>query len=780
MRCGRLIELAGLVTFSLLFSTAHGQTLSLEPIATSGIANPMFVTSPPGDPSRLFVAERAGRIRIIDLTTNTVSPTPFLTIPVSTDGERGFLGMAFDPDYATNGRFYVNYSAPSGANVGDQIIARYTASGDPITATTADPTAFQLLRLDRPSSSTSNHNGGWIGFSPNNPNNLYIAVGDGGGGNDTFNTAQNLNSPHGKMLRIDVNNPSGGENYGIPDGNPFASGGGLPEIWAVGLRNPWRNSFDRETGDLWIGDVGQSAREEIDFQPAGAPGGLNYGWAFREGNIAGPKPAPVPAPPVVEPIHVLMRSEGASITGGYVYRGGLTDLQGQYLFGDFITGRTWTLEYDGMTVSNMIERTSQLDPDGAGGFSWGGRLASFGEDANGELYMVALTSPGGNGAIYRVGAVPTWNVNAAGNWSLAANWLGGVPNATGKRAVLGGIIGEPRTVTLDVPVTLGRLDFDNTNAYTIAGANTLTFDITTANAQINVTRGSHTIGAPLALADNTLISVVPAANLSLSGGVSAERVNLAKAGAGTLTLNQIEAAGLSINAGSVQIAPDAGAPGSTPSVLGALFIAGSIAPTGRLDLTDNAMIIDYTGASPAATIRQQIIAGRGGPGLGGSWTGMGITSSTAAAANATEPDSRSIGYAENGSLPLGPYTSFRGQPVDDTSLLLTYARTGDANLDGVVNDDDVTIVGATYAPGVPQPSWALGDFDYNGFVDDDDVTLLGTFYDPNAILLPATAQGQSTVAAVPEPSTLLLLACCLALLLAPRLAWRSAKSAGTR
>jgi glucose/arabinose dehydrogenase len=152
MRCGRLIELAGLVTFSLLFSTAHGQTLSLEPIATSGIANPMFVTSPPGDPSRLFVAERAGRIRIIDLTTNTVSPTPFLTIPVSTDGERGFLGMAFDPDYATNGRFYVNYSAPSGANVGDQIIARYTASGDPITATTADPTAFQLLRLDRPSS----------------------------------------------------------------------------------------------------------------------------------------------------------------------------------------------------------------------------------------------------------------------------------------------------------------------------------------------------------------------------------------------------------------------------------------------------------------------------------------------------------------------------------------------------------------------------------------------------------------------------------------------------
>jgi glucose/arabinose dehydrogenase len=396
-----LVSVYGLMT--AVSPTATAQSLSVEPIVTSGIVNPMFVTSPPGDPNRLFVAERSGRIRIVDLRTNALAATPYLSIPVSTDGERGLLGMAFDPNFASNGRFYVNYSAPGGADVGDQIIARYEANGDPMTATTANPTEFRLLRLDRPSATTSNHNGGWIGFSPNNSDNLYIAVGDGGGSNDTFNTAQSLTSLHGKMLRIDVNNPSGGRNYGIPAGNPFATGGGAPEIWSVGLRNPWRDSFDRATGDLWIADVGQGAQEEIDFQPASAPGGLNYGWAFREGSGSGPKAPPTPTPAVVEPIHVLGRSLAQSVTGGYVYRGGLESLQGTYIFGDFVTGRTWSLEYDGTTVSGVTERTSQLDPDGTGTFSWANRLASFGEDANGELYMVALTTPnGGTGAIYRI------------------------------------------------------------------------------------------------------------------------------------------------------------------------------------------------------------------------------------------------------------------------------------------------------------------------------------------------------------------------------------------
>jgi hypothetical protein len=184
----------------------------------------------------------------------------------------------------------------------------------------------------------------------------------------------------------------------------------------------------------------------------------------------------------------------------------------------------------------------------------------------------------------------------------------------------------------------------------------------------------------------------------------------------------------------------------------------SIATGATFDITDNAAIVDYSGTSPVATVRDKVLSGRGGAGLGASWTGTGITSSAAATANTTEPESRSVGYAENSTMPLGPYTEFHGTPVDGTSILMAFTRTGDANLDGVVNDDDVTIIGATYAPGVPQPSWALGDFDYNGFVDDDDVTLLGALYDPVAApLVSPPAEPGASVAAVPEPETAALL-----------------------
>jgi hypothetical protein len=194
----------------------------------------------------------------------------------------------------------------------------------------------------------------------------------------------------------------------------------------------------------------------------------------------------------------------------------------------------------------------------------------------------------------------------------------------------------------------------------------------------------------------------------------------------------------------------------------------NIADGATLDLTDSRLIIDYAGTSPEATVREHILSGRGVPGPGGVWTGRGITSSTAAAENVAAADSRSLGYADNATLPLGPYTSFHGESVDESSVLIAFTRTGDANLDGVVNDDDVTIVGATYAPGLPQPSWALGDFDYNGFVDDDDVTLLGVFYDRSAPALinppaePGANSIASGVAAVPEPATVMLALLALA------------------
>jgi hypothetical protein len=346
-----------------------------------------------------------------------------------------------------------------------------------------------------------------------------------------------------------------------------------------------------------------------------------------------------------------------------------------------------------------------------------------------------------------------WNVDANGNWSQPTNWTSGVPDVAGTEASFGSIITQPRTVTVDAPITAGRIGFNNANAYTIAGAGPLTLDAKNGEAQINVASGSHAITAPLTLADDTLITVTPPAGGLSLGALVAAAVNLTKSGAGVLTVNNVRTAGLSVNGGTLTVAPN-GADAGT-SVVGSLSIAGDAAPTAKFDLVNNAAVINYTGASPATTIRQQILAGRGGAGFGATWTGNGITSSAAAEA---EAESLSVGYAENSALPLGPYTSFRGQPVDATSVLMVLTRTADANLDGVVNDDDVTIVGASYAPGVLQPFWALGDFDFSGFVDDDDVTLLGAFYDPTAVPLASgeVASGQG-VAAVPEPATVTLL-----------------------
>ena len=327
-----------------------------------------------------------------------------------------------------------------------------------------------------------------------------------------------------------------------------------------------------------------------------------------------------------------------------------------------------------------------LDP--AGNFFVGGRYFN---GQNADVYVAKYSE-----------AVPepsAWALNADGNWSAPANWTAAVPNAAGARAAFTSVITQPRTVTVDVPVTVARIDFDNANAYTIAGPNSLTFDSIGGDAQINVTAGSHTIAAPVMLADNTVITVTLAAsNLAIAAPLGASGFTLTKAGAGTLTLTGIRAAGLSINAGTVTMSPHTALAQPSTSVLGALSIAGDATPAAKLDLTNNAAVIDHAAPSPAATVRQQIVAGRGGAGLGKTWNGNGITSSAAATANAADAESRSLGYAENSQLPLGPYTDFRGQPVDGTSLLIAYTRTGDANLDGVVNDDDVTIVGAKYAP----------------------------------------------------------------------------------
>jgi glucose/arabinose dehydrogenase len=407
--------------------------LTVERVAT-GLSQPIYVTAPPNDTSRVFIVQQSGQILILNLAALTLNATPFLNIQARlvSGGERGLLGLAFDPDYATNGKFYVNYTAPGGAfGNGVTRVSQFTVSADP---NLADSTSEKiLLSFDQPQ---TNHNGGWIGFSPRagDASNLYIASGDGGGGNDEGvghiepgGNAQNPTTLLGKMLRITVNAANG--TYSIPPNNPFAGAtdGSRGEVWTTGLRNPYRASFDRLSGTLFIGDVGQSAREEISVQKASNPGGgENYGWRLREGDIQTPGSVGGARPAGnVDPIFAYERSVGRTVIGGYVYRGRqIPALRGVYVFGDYLgptggPGRIFTFDYDGTVASNFQDITAQLFPSG-GPFTVR-NPSSFGEDANGELYMTDL----GNSCVYRIVPVtPTVSIASvesdAGTFRLRA------------------------------------------------------------------------------------------------------------------------------------------------------------------------------------------------------------------------------------------------------------------------------------------------------------------------------------------------------------------------
>jgi len=386
--------------FIALFVLAASQSFSAVPLASvrvvSGLARPIFVTHAPADTARVFVIEKQGRIRI--LKNNALLPAAFLDIdPIVGGGtsdfsEQGLLGLAFDPGYASNGYFYVDYTD----SIGSIVIARYHVSADP---DVADP-ASALILMTVPHPTNTNHNGGWIAFGSDGY--LYIATGDGGSGNDPPGNAQNTAVLLGKMLRID---PSGDDfpadpsrNYKIPPANPFAAPGntGADEIWDYGLRNPWRNSFDRLTGDLWIADVGQSAREEVDFEPAGSGGGRNYGWRCMEGfSCTGLTGCTCGSAALTPPILDYDHSFGCAVTGGYVYRGAaIPDLQGTYLYADYCSARVWSFLYSG-SITGFTERTSELAP----GFGLSiGSIASFGEDTAGEFYICDQS----DGEVYRI------------------------------------------------------------------------------------------------------------------------------------------------------------------------------------------------------------------------------------------------------------------------------------------------------------------------------------------------------------------------------------------
>jgi len=409
---GSLLGLAG------ANPAAMAQQLATQLIAT-GLTRPIFVASPPGDPNRLFVVEQrsgsTGRIKVIDLNTNVVSGTLYLSITgLAIDSEQGLLGLAFHPNFMQNGYFFVNYTRSPQANVsaGSTIVARYRAlAGNPL-ATTADPAGTILLTIPQPE---TNHNGGWMAFGPDG--NLFIATGDGGNGNDTNGgstvvavghvaggNAQSTARLLGKMLRIDVDGPDnipGNADdadtmlalpYRIPTGNPYNGTTGAREIWAIGVRNPWRNAFDRQTGDLWIADVGQDVREEINVVP-GTTSGINYGWRCMEGtrctNLSG---CTCNAPALTLPLYTYDHANGrCSVTGGYVYRGAaMPSLSGTYFFGDYCTGEVWSFKRgSGGAVTQFTDRTDQLDPPGTPVL---GNPVSFGEDNAGEMYICDAAS----------------------------------------------------------------------------------------------------------------------------------------------------------------------------------------------------------------------------------------------------------------------------------------------------------------------------------------------------------------------------------------------------
>jgi glucose/arabinose dehydrogenase len=344
-------------------------------LITDALTQPVFAVSPPGDSVRLYVVEKTGRVRIVR--NDTLLAGTFLDISdrVSSGNEQGLLSLAFHPEYGANGYVYVDYTDTSG----DTHVVRYHATSPTVVDTT---TAMQILFVDQP---YSNHNGGLVTFGPDGM--LYVGLGDGGSGGDPDGNGQNRATLLGTVLRLDVD---GGAPYAIPADNPFVGETGVrPEIWAYGLRNPWRYSFDRVTGDLYIGDVGQSTREEVDVEPAGSGGGRNYGWNIMEGTICyggGTCQTQGLTLPVLDYPH----TDGCSITGGYVYRGtAVQALAGRYLYSDYCTGwiRSFTL-VGGQATD--LEEWPALGP--------GTGVSSFAEDGRGEVYVMTL-----GGKLYRFG-----------------------------------------------------------------------------------------------------------------------------------------------------------------------------------------------------------------------------------------------------------------------------------------------------------------------------------------------------------------------------------------
>lgn len=391
----------------MLSAMAVPATAALDTrVVADGLNLPVQVVQP-FDDGRLYVVGKNGSITLTRPGNSGPGHT-VLSLDVRTDGEQGLLGLAFDPrfmDGAAPGhrRIYVDYID---RDSGDTVVASWQLNASGRKALPS--TRREILRIAQPP--YPNHKGGWIGFQPGNADDLYIATGDGGSGYDPGNRAQDPSSLLGKMLRVDVHRDDFADpdvNYGVPQNNPFVGQAGTrPEIYALGLRNPWRNGFDRATGDLWIADVGQDLREEIDVIRAGGPGGQNFGWRLREGDVPTPGIGDPPVDGLTGPWLSYTHAEGSSIIGGPVVRNPGSWLDGKLVFGDYVTGRVWAVDASlpGATLAQATELTGIVQGGGAGVISG---LAAINEGSSGQLYLVDL-----DGRIVRVVPEPSTAVLA--------------------------------------------------------------------------------------------------------------------------------------------------------------------------------------------------------------------------------------------------------------------------------------------------------------------------------------------------------------------------------
>lgn len=689
-------------------------TVALKPL--TNISNPAIDLTNVGD-DRLFIAGQGSgtnaQVRLFK--NNTLVSTPFLDLnlggvtPAAT-GEKGLLGIAFHPDFNApvgtpgRGKFYTytseakntsvtpDFSHPELGTTGgdhDGVIREWTVdlSANPDKVDCATPSR-EVMRFREPQ---NNHNGGAIKFGPDGY--LYLALGDGGGGNDyngsvssttdghsnpagngqTLISSNGTTNVYGKILRIDPLAPaakpasadpvSANGNYRVPAANPFTNAGARTEVFAYGLRNPFRFSFDRLTGSLYAGDVGQGLKEEVDVVASGG----NYGWPYKEGTTTtSPRTVP-PGFTSLAPLAEYAHPDGTAIIGGFVYRGAnIPELYGKYVFGDLGVsgiGQLFYMDAGGGTVSAFSYYSGSPTTS----------LYSFGEASNGELFALFA-----NGSVSKI-LGKQWNAAGGGSWATAGNWIGPVPNALDTDANFLAEITSPTTVTLDGNRLISNLLFNSSAPYTIAQGTggTLTVNRLTTAPTIRVLSGTHTISAPLVAAGNPKLTIAAGASLTLSGAVTGK------------------------------------------------FGIPSIDPSGKLDLKTNDLIVDYgpAVASPLPTLRQLIATGYNG----GAWGGNGITTSAGTPGTG-------LAYVEAArlfSLTGGQTATWNGQTVDATAVLIKFTWYGDLNLDGVVDPDDYALMDKSFAAGLPPATaaeWADGDFNYDGLLTPADYLLMDTAF----------------------------------------------------